>query len=67
MNKAALNVYQTLRHDGTQRAAVEGMQTRAELYEYSVITHTKQARRAVRQGTRIGSRLRQRPQQVSII
>ena len=34
MNKAALNVYQTLRRDGTQRAAVEGMQTRAELYEY---------------------------------
>ena len=34
MNKAALNVYQTLRHDGTQRAAVEGMQTRADLYEY---------------------------------
>jgi methylisocitrate lyase len=34
MNKAALNVYQTLRRDGTQKAAVETMQTRAELYEY---------------------------------
>ncbi len=34
MNKAALNVYRTLRQDGTQQAAVDGMQTRAELYEY---------------------------------
>ena len=34
MNKTALNVYKTLRHDGTQRAAVDSMQTRAELYEY---------------------------------
>jgi 2-methylisocitrate lyase-like PEP mutase family enzyme len=34
MNKAALNVYKTLRHDGTQRAAVDGMQTRADLYEF---------------------------------
>src|SRR5438046_306041 len=34
MNKAALNVYRTLRHDGTQQAAVDGMQTRAELYDY---------------------------------
>jgi methylisocitrate lyase len=34
MNKAALNVYQTLRRDGTQQAAVASMQTRAELYEY---------------------------------
>jgi methylisocitrate lyase len=34
MNKAALNVYRTLRHDGTQQAVVDGMQTRAELYEY---------------------------------
>jgi len=33
MNKAALNVYQTLRRDGTQKAAVDAMQTRAELYE----------------------------------
>lgn len=34
MNKAALNVYQTIRRDGTQKAAVETMQTRAELYDY---------------------------------
>jgi methylisocitrate lyase len=34
MNRAALNVYRSLRHDGTQRAAVDSMQTRAELYDY---------------------------------
>jgi methylisocitrate lyase len=34
MNKAALTVYQTLRRDGTQKAVVDGMQTRSELYEY---------------------------------
>lgn len=34
MNKAALNVYQALRRDGTQQAAVDTMQTRAELYDY---------------------------------
>src|SRR4249919_1980966 len=34
MNKAALDVYQTLRRDGTQKAVVDGMQTRAELYDY---------------------------------
>ena len=33
MNKAALGVYQTLRHDGTQKAVLDAMQTRAELYE----------------------------------
>ena len=33
MNKAALNVYETLRRDGTQRAVVDTMQTRAELYD----------------------------------
>ena len=33
MNKAALNVYETLRRDGTQRAVVDAMQTRAELYD----------------------------------
>ena len=33
MNKAALNVYQTLRRDGTQQAAVDSMQTRMELYD----------------------------------
>ena len=34
MNKAALEVYRTLLRDGTQKAAVETMQTRAELYEF---------------------------------
>ncbi len=34
MNKAALDVYQTLRHDGTQAAALSTMQTRDELYDY---------------------------------
>jgi methylisocitrate lyase len=34
MNKAALNVYRALRHDGTQRAVVDTMQTRAELYDF---------------------------------
>jgi len=34
MNKAALNVYQTLRRDGSQKAVVATMQTRAELYDY---------------------------------
>jgi len=34
MNKAALNVYQTLRRDGSQKAVVDRMQTRAELYDY---------------------------------
>ncbi|MBI3148335.1 MAG: methylisocitrate lyase [Betaproteobacteria bacterium] len=34
MNKAALNVYQTLRREGTQKGVVDTMQTRAELYEY---------------------------------
>ena len=34
MNKAALNFYQTLRAEGTQKNAVPTMQTRAELYEY---------------------------------
>jgi len=33
MNKAALNVYQTIRRDGTQKNILEAMQTRAELYE----------------------------------
>ena len=33
MNAAALAVYQTLRADGTQRAVIDRMQTRAELYE----------------------------------
>ncbi len=34
MNAAALNVYQTLLNDGTQRASVEKMQTREELYDF---------------------------------
>ena len=34
MNKAALNFYETVRRDGTQKAAVSTMQTREELYDY---------------------------------
>ena len=34
MNKAALNFYQVLRTEGTQKNAVPTMQTRAELYQY---------------------------------
>ena len=34
MNKAALGFYETVRRDGTQRAVVPTMQTRAELYDY---------------------------------
>ena len=34
MNKAALNVYQTLRKDGTQKNVVATMQTRDGMYEY---------------------------------
>jgi methylisocitrate lyase len=34
MNKAALNVYQSLRRDGHQKAVVDTMQTREELYHY---------------------------------
>lgn len=33
-NAAALRVYETIRRDGTQRAVVDTMQTRAELYEF---------------------------------
>jgi len=33
MNKAAQTVYQTIRRDGTQKAVLPMMQTRAELYE----------------------------------
>ena len=33
MNKAALDVYRTLRRDGTQKTAVDAMQTRMELYD----------------------------------
>ena len=34
MNAAALNVYQHIRQDGTQKNVLETMQTRAELYDY---------------------------------
>jgi len=34
MNKAALNVYDHIRRDGTQKNVVDTMQTRAELYDY---------------------------------
>lgn len=34
MNKAALNVYQTLRREGTQKSIVSTMETRMELYEH---------------------------------
>jgi len=34
MNKAALNVYARLRRDGTQKAVLDSMQTRDELYDY---------------------------------
>ena len=33
MSAAALNVYATLRADGTQKAVVDTMQTRMELYD----------------------------------
>jgi methylisocitrate lyase len=33
MNRAAQNVYETLRREGTQRSVLETMQTRAELYD----------------------------------
>ena len=34
MNKAALNVYQAVRRDGTQKNVVDSMQTRDELYDF---------------------------------
>ena len=34
MNKAALNFYETVRRDGTQRHIIDTLQTRAELYDY---------------------------------
>ena len=34
MNRAALNVYETLRRDGTQKGVVAAMQTRDDLYDY---------------------------------
>jgi methylisocitrate lyase len=34
MNKAALNVYKTLREKGTQESVIDTMQTRVELYDF---------------------------------
>lgn len=34
MNAAALNVYQTVRREGTQKSVVATMQTRNDLYDY---------------------------------
>jgi methylisocitrate lyase len=34
MNKAALNVFEAIRRDGTQRRVVDTMQTRMELYDF---------------------------------
>jgi methylisocitrate lyase len=34
MNKAAENVYQHILNDGDQKAVVDSMQTRMELYDY---------------------------------
>ncbi|MGA9333239.1 MAG: methylisocitrate lyase [Rudaea sp.] len=34
MNKAALNFYETVRREGTQKSVVAAMQTRAELYDF---------------------------------
>ncbi|CAI8161115.1 MAG: 2-methylisocitrate lyase [Pseudidiomarina mangrovi] len=34
MNKAAENVYQHLLADGDQKAVIDSMQTRMELYDY---------------------------------
>jgi methylisocitrate lyase len=34
MNAAALNVYKTLRSEGTQQSVIDTMQTRADLYDY---------------------------------
>ncbi|MDE2316437.1 MAG: isocitrate lyase/phosphoenolpyruvate mutase family protein, partial [Xanthomonadaceae bacterium] len=34
MNKAALNFYETVRRDGTQKNIIDTLQTRAELYDF---------------------------------
>jgi methylisocitrate lyase len=34
MSAAALNVYRTIRAEGSQKSVVSGMQTRAELYDF---------------------------------
>ena len=33
MSKAALTIYQTILHEGTQKSVLDSMQTREELYE----------------------------------
>ena len=50
MNQAALNVYQALRRDGTQKNVVDTMQTRDELYDYLGYHDLRaETRRTVRQ------------------
>ena len=34
MNKAALQFYETVRREGTQKHIIDTLQTRAELYDY---------------------------------
>ena len=34
MNQAALNVYETVRQEGTQKSVLDTMQTRAALYNH---------------------------------
>ncbi|MBU1980692.1 MAG: methylisocitrate lyase, partial [Gammaproteobacteria bacterium] len=34
MNKAALNVYESIRREGTQKNVLDQMQTRMDLYEH---------------------------------
>jgi methylisocitrate lyase len=34
MNQAALNVYETVRREGTQKSVIDMMQTRAALYDH---------------------------------
>ena len=34
MSAAALNVYRTIRSEGTQKKTIDTMQTRAELYDF---------------------------------
>jgi methylisocitrate lyase len=34
MNQAALNVYRTVRREGTQKSVLDSMQTRDELYDF---------------------------------
>ena len=41
MNNAALNVYRALRRDGTQKAVVDSMQTRMDLYDCRATMRTR--------------------------